>query len=169
MNETSARGQIRQLVRDRLVLNSEIWLPTLTNELVDVILADPPLLAKLVKEVLRDMVYDIAQRTMQETRGKQILLGDVMTTRYGVRTAAKLHPAFTEWYEHVGDRHIKLMEMTRADLLVAASEREMRGKHEIVIATVWRQLASKLRGAQKVGEKFTEEDIQNIKDAVENS
>lgn len=67
-----------------------------------------------------------------------------------------------QWLEHVNDRHMRLAEMTREDLLQAAQERTTRGDHEMAIADLWQALASKLEDGQRVKDRFTSEEIEAI-------
>lgn len=67
-----------------------------------------------------------------------------------------------QWLEHVNDRHMRLAEMTREDLLQAAQERTTRGDREMAIADLWQALASKLEGGERVRDRFTPEEIEAL-------
>lgn len=162
----SAKSQLRQWVREQLELQDEIVLPDLSREAARVFGKDPEFVHQLMEDTLPELIYEIVSRVLRETRDDRILLGDTITTREGVDVRARRHSVFLNWYEHIERGHVKLMEMTREDLLEAAKEREERGQHELGIARLWRTIAEQLEGGQKVSTRFTSEEIERLQEGL---
>jgi len=79
-------------------------------------------------------------------------------TRYEERIATFLDT----YYEHVGNRHIQLGNMTRDDLLQAAAERTARGSVELARAAVFRRLASPMRPGETVRERWSPDALMEV-------
>jgi hypothetical protein len=78
-------------------------------------------------------------------------------------TAGPTRSRFARWMEHAGGmRHVSLLNMTRADLLSAAADRQMRGMGEMRRAKFLTVLAGQLDGDQMVGDRFTERELAAI-------
>lgn len=165
--ELSSRAKVRQWVREYIDGKEEVQLPELTNTAVFELGKDKKFLTLLATETLRDMVYEIAKSVVHSSR--LIVLGDEAVSRDEVKRRSRGHSVFRDWLEHVGDRHIRLLEMTREELLVAADEREKRGRHEIELASLWRTLAQQLEGGQTVGSKYTPEAIEEMHEGLANA
>jgi hypothetical protein len=165
--EQSSRSRVRQWVREHVEGEAEIVIPDLVNDAVSAFSKDRKFLTALATETLRDMIY--RQAVEEISRSRMFILGDVAVDREGVKQRARKQSAFASWLEHVGDRHVRLMDMTHEDLLAAASEREKRGQHELGIATLWRTLANQLEGGQTVSTKFTAEEIEAMQQGMAHS
>lgn len=72
-----------------------------------------------------------------------------------VRHEERIAAFLANWREHVGDRHIRLGDMTRDDLLQAAAERKARGAVELQRAQTLERLAQPLRDGQTVSEGWS--------------
>lgn len=164
--ELSTKAELTRWVRDEISGKAVVQLPELTNRAVAHFSNDPEFVARLMDEMFRPMVYDIAKRVMQTTRpaGGIIQMGDTLTTREAAREAAsKMQNRWTRWLEHVDSRHVRLTDMTKADLLTAAKERRRRGDSEYELAALWEALAERLEGTERVGERFSVAEIERVR------
>ena len=160
--EETARTQLRNWVKEYTGGQTELTLGSVTHQALEHFGADTEFINQFFQETLRTTVYDLAQEYLADNRARHIdqvarSIQEGKMPRSGV---------FASWMEHSGSRHINLMEMTRKDLLDSASERQVRGDHELTIAALWRQMASQMRGQTKVKTKFNEEDIQRMYDRL---
>ena len=162
--QVSSRTRVRQWVRDHVAGKEEIRIPDVVDAAVKDFSRDRKFLTALATESLRDMVYEITKDTIG--RSRMILLGEVGTNHDGVKRRARTHTVFRDWLERVGDHHVRLLDMTREDLLVAADERQKRGQHEVAIAALWRTIANGLEGGQVVGTKYTADEIAAMQEGV---
>lgn len=156
----TARARIRAVVADALELHNEVRLTDLAKQITSALRADPVFLERFIDEVLPSAVYDEVQRYVKRSRrlertGDYAATAEVMEAR-----RERFASRFASWYEHAGERSIKLLEMTREDLLLAAEARRKRGLTELKIALLWDKLADGLEGGQTVGERFTTEEIE---------
>lgn len=168
INEVSSRTRVRQWVREQIEGREEVRIPDLAQDAVQAFRKDTKFLRQLAEESLRAMVYDLAQRTVEQTRGMWIA-GDDIVTKEAIKKRANSHSVFRDWLEHVGDKHVRLLDMTREDLFVAADEREKRGQHEIELAALWRTLAQRLEGGETVGSKYTVDEIESMRRGISNA
>jgi hypothetical protein len=166
--EISNRAKVRLWVRDQIKDREEVHIPTIAEDGVRALSKDRRFLAALASEMLRDMIYDLARQEISHTRGF-IQIGDSAVDREGLQKRVRAHNVFRGWLEHVGDKHVRLLEMTHEDLMVAADEREKRGTHEIEIAALWRTIANQLEGGQTVGSRFSEEEIDRMYSGLNHS
>lgn len=158
----SAKAKIRRLVKERISGEDEFSLPDLASEVVSLVKSDRVFLDSFLDEFLREAVYEYTQHYVAKTRNGFIMLGDIATTREGLEARASRNSIFNDWLEHSGSRMVRLMKMTREDLLAAESERRERGEREIRLANTWRALAVRLEGGQRVEEVFTVEEVEKI-------
>lgn len=159
MREPSTRGRIRAWVRAAIADKPAVKLPELTRDLVARFADDREFVMAWLAETLPAVAYEEVQAVCAATRA-HIVFGDEVVSRaeFGEHVRQQ-RPRWQAWLEHVGDRHVRLWEMRRDDLLAAAAEREARGAEEYRRAVLWRELAARLRGRKTVGEVFTEEEI----------
>jgi hypothetical protein len=137
----------------------EVRIPTLTDAVVDRLLTQPKLLRAFLKECIRPLVYDFAQRFCARTRGHVVLGDDILGREQVDKAIRRLRPRWESWLEHVGDRHIRLVEMTADDLLAAALLRERRAATDVRYAGLWREMAARMAPGQTVGQAFGEEEL----------
>lgn len=166
--ELSSKARIRQWVREEIEGKEEVQLPELASKAIDTFKKDTKFLRQLAEESLRAMVYQLAYQAVQQTRGMW-MAGDTAVTKEAIRQRARKHSLFRDWLEHVNDKHIRLMDMTREELLIAADEREKRGKHEIGLAALWRTLAERLEGGETVGNRYTPDEIEAMHRGIDNA
>lgn len=163
----TARARLRELVKDEVESRNEIHVADLAKHLTGILRADKAFLKAFVDEVLPSAVYEEVQKAIGRTRslvrnGDYAATGEVMAQR-----RERFASRFERWYEHSGGRTVKLLEMTREDLLAAAEERRKRGDTEIRIARLWETLANGLEGGQSVGDRFTTDEIESRYSEIE--
>lgn len=165
--ENSARSRIREIVRNRIEAEDEISLPELTDALVTLLRGDEQFMDEFVAEALRSEVYAQVSAAVAGSR-RLVQVGDFAMTSEAIEKRAQAFASrFLGWFEHSGARHVRLMDMTREDLLTSASERRKRGQREYSIAALWTQLASGLEGGQRVEERFTAAEIEALYERIE--
>jgi hypothetical protein len=137
-------------------------LPELTDRTVERLLANQDILRAYLTASVRELTYDFAQRFIGQTRG-HVLFGDDLIARPDIPAIASTRrPRWQAWMEHIGDRHVRLFDMMKGELLSAASLREERGHTEYQYAALWRELAGKMTDVQSVKEVFTEKQVEEI-------
>lgn len=157
--EESARTQVREWIRELTEGKNEVRLVEITSDALNHFTADGEFVQRFLAETLRPMVHELAQECLAAGRAQYI----DQVTRSIQEGKAPRSGVFASWFEHAGDKHINIMEMTRRDLFLAANERQDRGEHEIALAGLWREMASKLTSpAMKVKTKFKEDDIREM-------
>ncbi len=159
--EKSANSRVREWVREAIATREDFNIPVLVDECIADLGGDASFVRTLLQENLKPLVYSVIQMQVGQSR-HLVALGDDVVQKGEVAKRATRISAFASWLEHAGDRHVQLLEMTREDLLIAAAEREQRGQHELGIAKLWRSLANKLEGGQKVSEVFSAEEIEKL-------
>lgn len=133
----------------------------LANEAAQHFLADDAFIQETVADLIRAAAREEAQRIIRAKRGGAVLLGDVVSSRADIERCARSSKLW-DWMEHVGERTIRLPDMTREDLQLAAKERQARGRRELTIAAFWNGLAEKLKPGQTIGQRFQPEEIEAI-------
>ena len=169
MAEMTARAKIRDVVRLRIQGADEISLPTITDSVVALLMQDDDFVAEFMRTTLRSEVYQQVAAVVAATRDLSIVGDTAMSEGAVKRKANEFASRFLGWYEHAGDRHVQVMEMTREDLIVAAAERRQRGDREFRLANLWTRLADSLEGGQKVSERFTAEQVEALYQNIENA
>lgn len=150
------RQRVSAWMREEMAGKSEVMLPDVVDRMVDHFKSDPEFVRAFLTEMLRPIAYSIAQQVCAGSRDTHLVYDDSPPAP-AIRAAVR--PKWWVWQEHAGSRHVLLPEMTSADLLLAATEREKRGEVEYRLAGLWRKLAAKLGEGQLVGEVFDEEAI----------
>lgn len=147
------RGWASRIVREE----SEIEMPEIADRLTDRVLQEWP--RDTLRDFIRLAVYEQVRLAVARTRGV-ILAGDTILRK----PEEEYKPAndWQRWLEHVGQRHVRLVDMTRDDLTIAAQERRERSRTEAVIADAWDMLASKLGEGETVGQRFNADEIEAI-------
>lgn len=162
MSAQTARQQVYAWVRGELDGQTTVRLPELTDRMVAHFSTDAEFVSAWLSETLRPIAYDAVQRVIAGTRAYVIIADEAVPHEEAVRAIKAKRPRWQAFLEHAGDRHVRLFEMTRQDLLLAADEREKRGAAEMRLAALWRYLAEQLNDSETVGQHFTEAQIADI-------
>jgi hypothetical protein len=170
----TARQQLTAWIRDYMTDKDEVSASEMVSEAVIKFRKNRKFLDELAVDALRELVYRRAVEEMARSRragkGPVVMTGDdVLISTKGIKQRARGHSVFQNWLEHAGDRHVRIMDATREDLLLAAEEREGRGEHEIRLAKVWRTVAETLEGGQVVNTKYSPEEVERIYRGMDNS
>lgn len=166
------RAQLAQWIRAEIDGKSTVELPALADAAVEAFATDQQFVRDFMAEMMRPMVYEVAKQVMKSTRpkGDIIDLGDKLMERSEFKEQSKKAGArWRTWLEHSGTKHIRLMEMTRADLKAAADERRKRGDAEYELANLWDALAERLEGNERVSERFTADEIERVRASITNT
>lgn len=159
----NTRAILARWVREHIDQEAEVNLPELVNEAITHFSADKTFLTRFLRENIRALIYDLVQGMVASSRGvDRVLLGDTVTTSDKITKRARSASVFSNWLEHVDNHHVRLLDMTREELLIAATERIARGEAELHLANLWRTLAEDLEGGQRVRERFTAEEIEQV-------
>lgn len=155
------RLAIARWVRAQIEEEPTFKIPDLADRVVEEVQKSPAYLKALLKSELRPMIGEMVKNIVRESRGGLVEAGDEVIDRaeFAARSKISFAQRFSDWYEHVGDRHIALLDMTREELVEAAGERRQRANTELEIAELWERLASQLTPEQKLGAKFSTEQI----------
>jgi hypothetical protein len=164
-----AIARARQLINDALADHRYVHLRRdVREQLKAEIMSDTDWVEDMLDESLNPVLYDLATNAVHGTRqGIFLVVGDEIMRRDEFRRRARGQASrWMGWMEHVGDRFIRLGDMTRRDLLLAAQERRRRADREYKIADLWEKLAAGLAEEQRVGEVYTIDQIQEVAEAI---
>lgn len=161
--EKSTRARLSEWVSAELVGAEEIQIPALTEKAMRHFADDKGFVSALLRENVRSLIYEVVQTVVGKSRGELVQLGDAVVDATEFKARARRRSTFENWLEHVGDHHVRLLDMSREELLIAAKERTDRGKHELELARLWRAMAQRLEGGQQVREVFTAAEIESLR------
>lgn len=168
VDETTKRQQIREWLKDQIEGKGSVDLPELVNKGTDHFLKDEEFVRGLVEDALRPLIYRMGIGIMQASRGERVIeLGEEIVAQSEFQKRAKrLQSRWATWMEHAGDRYVRFMEMDKADLITAAEERLCRASTEAAIANFQKLLAGKLKKNERVGDRFTPEQLDDMWDEM---
>jgi len=150
------RQELAAWFRQQLAGVEEVVLPDLARKAVAARRDDLEFLQAWYDDTIYAVAYGIGVQVCAETRVPRV---EHDTPSQPAATEGAPRRRWLDAFEHVGDRYLRLGEMTKADLLRAAEERERPALTELHRVGLMRRLGEKLRGEQRVGEVFTEEQI----------
>lgn len=133
----------------------EVVLPDLARATVDHFEADAEFVAEFFRENFYKIAYTLGMQVCA-TRREVRFVHEQAPIAPGVPAP---RPRWGQWLEHAGTRHIRLSDMVADDLRMAAEERRKRGETELHLAALWERLAMKLPEGKRVGDHFSEEEI----------
>lgn len=154
----SAAGRVRAFVRTQMIDATELHLPALLDDTVEFVQANRRLCAALLRELLRDVVYDQVQRTVATTRPDLMLLGEDLVGKQDLIEAAGVR--WGRWFEHTRTRHVIALEMTRDDCLEAAAQRLLAAERHLALGRLWRSVATELDEDQRVRDRFSPAELE---------
>ena len=143
-----------------------VKLPDLTAQAIDHFSGQKAFIRAFLAQTLPDMVYEQARIVLRDTRGwgPVIQLGDELISEARFKQRARtLQSRWLGWMERVGDGHINLMAMTRDDLRAAAEHRRTQAMTEMGYATLWDEMAARMKKGQTVAQRFKPEDIEALR------
>ncbi|HYW88190.1 MAG TPA: hypothetical protein VFB50_10495 [Chloroflexota bacterium] len=157
------QAALRQLLAEA---GESVEIPILADRLLEMVDADPAWRQGLLRPSIETFAREAVQRHVASTRGLLVFGTEVVTRREFERRVHQRAQRFERWREHVGDRHLKLMDMTRAELQRAAAERITRGLEELRIAALELRLADRLEDDQTVRNAWSTEEIALLVDRL---
>ncbi len=161
----SSRAIVRHWLREQLDGQDEIQVPELTTKAIAHFKGDIAFMQLLIQETLPSTVAELAYDVLTRIRGSAIRMGDALVTREGFQE--RVHRSkFRDWMEHAGDRHISLLKLTKQTGQVVVAERRARSDEEHRRADFIERLIKPLRGKQTVGDRWSEEQIEQIRRQV---
>jgi hypothetical protein len=161
----SSRTIVRQWLRDQLDGQDDVQVPELTAKAIAHFKGDIDFMTLLVEETLPGTVGDLAYHILSRARGSAIRMGDSIVTRDGFDQRVE-RSRFRDWMEHAGDRHIALLALTKQTGQLAIAERRGRGDEEYRRAAFLERLIKPLRGKQVIGDRWTDEAIDQIRQEI---
>lgn len=165
MSGSGPRAQVRLWINEQIKGQSEVNVPEIAKGVIEHFKGDEEFIAAFFDEMLYPIAYDTVIDVVKRTRGAAnvVQLGDEMVGRDEVKQRGKrLSSRWNSWLEHVGDKHVRLMDMTKTDCVAAKILRTDRGEHELRIAALFDALAVRLEDSQKVKDAFTPQEIEKI-------
>lgn len=152
------RGRLREWFEARIEGLDEFDIADIETEAVDIFLADKEWTAAMFRRMLGAEL-----RSLLTTMRERVTLGDTVTTKQGMKERADaLNKKWGAWVEHTPSGYVRLMAMTKPQLLIAAEEREARGNVELRTAKLWRALAAELKADQRVKDHFRADQIEAL-------
>lgn len=169
--DQSARGRLRAWVAEQIeaaiAANESISTPALTTRAVEHFRTDPEFVEALMRERFTTTVYNVIVEKIGTSR-RYIRHGDSATPREQfARLAEQLASRWDHWLEHTGAVSVPVLAMTKADLQAAAAERTRRGTQQFHVAALWRTLAEGLQDGERVGDRYTAEQIEQLYQSLE--
>jgi hypothetical protein len=147
----------RALLAEPINLGVEIRLPDVTDEILALLTQDEDFERRLLTEFTRAAVYSVVQSVVQQPRSIGYLYRQRAALAPQQRRTASLADRMQHWYERVGDRHIPVLDMTRADLDEAIAERRRTADFQNYVAGVWETVRDQLGPTDRIGDKFSKE------------
>jgi len=161
--KSTPRGKLRAWFEQRIEGVDELDMAAIEAEAADYFLSDREwakgMFGRLIAQELRALLSQMRER---------VSLGDSATTKKGLKERADAAARrWGAWVEHTPQGYVRLMAMTRSQLLAAASERETRGLTEYRTARLWRDMAAKLKNdEQMVREHFSPVQIEKLEQRI---
>jgi hypothetical protein len=151
---------IRRFVTERIAeTQAELSQPQLRDEAVAWLLSEPEVLQRFLLGQVGPIVYSLVQSQVARTRPDLMLLGTDVVPRANVK--ARGAKRWEQWLEHSGGRHVRAMLMSRSDCFQAAAERMLAADRSLILAKLWRGIGDALEEGECVGDKFTEQDLED--------
>ena len=171
--QESARAQIRAWVLERAEGSHDLDFGTLRDEAVQRFFDDQAFREMFVRESLPAAVmYEVQQafaaRRAAMNRYMRLKANAAITKEEFERRAARFAIKWSQWVEHTGARTMRLLDMKKADLRLAAERRfEQRDVHD-TIGQHWLALAAGMETEEEtVEQRYTEEEIEFARMQVE--
>lgn len=164
ITKANPRAWIDAWVTNAIATEPEFQIPRLAERLRMVIMHDADMMTRFVDQQLLEIITLRVRSAVRLSRGALVQAGDTVSDRELFRASAV--SKWRKWAEHVGDHHVKLVEMKQSDLLTAAAERRTRGETELFIAELWERMAKQMNAEQTVGERFTAEQIAALENSI---
>jgi hypothetical protein len=160
----SYKQRLREILLEEIEGESSVNLPQLANRVADIVRADEELASGLIAEVVRPYVYEQGVQLFAKTRNESVIeLGDEVLGRSEFEARARtLSSRFERWMEHADGRYVNFMEMRKADLEEAARQRRSRATTELKVAQFELYLARNLQGDEKVGDRYTPDELDEM-------
>lgn len=160
--DTSA-ADLRFLIRNLLQGREEVSIPDLAGEVVDHVLADEEMSKALMFRFLQPMVYEQVRRQVASTRSDKVLVGDeVMSKDNFKKQATAPGGRFNRWLEHANGRHVRLVKMTKTDLLAACEERGVTADRNAKLRDFFKALSEKVPEGKTVAQSITTAELERI-------
>mgnify|MGYP001559047130 FL=1 len=138
MTGNQSKGKVREWIREALVDVESVSLPHLTDVIMAKILEEKEVLTGY----LRSGVYQEVKLVVSTTRGMVEMGEEAVSRECLAERGQHFRERWVDWFEHVaGKGHVRLMAMTKGDLLIAASERRERAMTEIDVVNLWEAIA----------------------------
>lgn len=170
MKHETPAAEMRAWIKERTTDKKSVNAPALARKMIKHFEKDEEFVVAFFREHGYATAYRLVIETIQRTRGRAsvVQLGDEVVDRDEFEKRSKAFLSrWDRWLEHVGDKHVRLMDMKRSDLLAAAQIRRERADNELEIAQLWESLAERLEGSQTVREAFTPEEIDRVKASLD--
>lgn len=161
-NATPAR-QVAAYIRESIAGLTEVSLPDIAADTVAHFGGDQEFVMSAYLELFPSMAHRIAMQVVSELRGVRVSYEAHTEDASGeaAKDAASKKPR-RKWFdclEYTGEKHIRVVSMTKVDLIAAAEIREQRGTTDIQIGGLWRKLARGMKDGETVGDRYKEEEI----------
>ena len=161
--EASVRRDMAKWIRNRIDGENVVHLPDLAKEAGEHFGSDNGFVNRFFRQQFGTIFYEMVQSTVARTRSMHLMLGDDIVSQDEIRDRSmRLSAKWSNWLEHVGDRHIRLLSMSADHLYMAAQERRERAAIDIQRAELLEALAKQLEPGETVGDRFSDDDIERI-------
>ncbi len=164
---SAVKTRIDELIERR----QEIVMPDVANEIANVLGRNPDFVRQAGEEYLRSAVYDHVQRVVARTRSiDYIAAGQTLMPRedfseFANRSTNRL---FDRWVEHVGDRSVLFLQMTRSDIDAAIEERLAVVKHHGDIVVLMAEVRTKLANdTMQVKDVFSADQLETMYSCIQ--
>lgn len=169
--KVSARRRVRAWVREQIEARGDVRAPDIAGRAREELAKDRELMADFGAEMLTAAIYELTLDVIASTRdvGSVDAYAERAESSRGTdsraalqRRLSRLEQQYGKWREHVGDRHVRLLDMTAADLAIAEAERRARGLIELRRADFLAALAERL-GENETVKKLSIAQIEELR------
>lgn len=163
----TAKERLKIWIKEQIDGQRTLRAPDVANLALKELSLDREFMADFGAEMLRTAVYELVLDVITSGRdsangitridGPQSVIAPNQSTDTRAslkRRLAMLERRYSSWYEHVGNQHVALLEMTAAQLQTAEDERRTRVAHESRIADFLAAIRQRLTDGQKVRDGF---------------
>ena len=171
--QESARAQIRAWVLEQAEGSHDLDFGTLRDRAVEHFFGNRAFKEQFLKETLPAAVmYEVQQafaaKRSAMNRYMRLKANAAITKEEFEKRAARFAIKWSQWVEHTGARTMRLLDMKKADLRLAAERRfEQRDVHD-TIGQHWLALAAGMETEEEtVEQRYTEEEIEYARMQVE--
>lgn len=159
---TTASAAVLEFLRKNYGDADRVDAPTLASAARAQFVDDPAFVGSLVSEFFDVTLYQIVRGWLASTRRPSHLSKTAETSPLAI-VLTRPSRNWARFMEHTGNAYVRVLQMTRAELLDAAANRRARAAVDAGYANTWERLAARLqRDDERVCDRWTVDEIADV-------